>query len=122
MQKMNLDDAFRRFTEQWSPKTVARINDYEARVAKVQGEFVWHQHDDTDEFFMVISGELTIQLEGQDDVVLFSNDVFVVPRGVRHCPKAADETFILLLEPASLVNTGDAGGEMTAVIGDFIQE
>ena len=119
MQPINLNDALERFTEHWSPKTVACINDYEARIAKVQGEFVWHQHADTDEFFLTLRGELTIELEGRESVVLRPGDVFVVPKGVRHRPRAASEAAILLLEPSSVVNTGDAGGELTAVVEDL---
>ena len=121
MKPLNLDIAAAQFSDHWSPKTVARINNYEARIAKVQGEFVWHQHDDTDELFLVLNGELTIQIENQEDVVLGPNDIFVVPQGVRHCPKAKNEALVLLLEPASVVNTADAGGERTAVVGDLTE-
>lgn len=82
---------------------------------KVQGEFVWHDHADTDELFLVISGRLTIQLEDRD-VELGPGELFVVPQGVRHCPKADVETAVLLLEPNTVVNTGDAGGPMTATV------
>ena len=121
MQPINLDDALGQFTEHWSPKTVARINDYEARIAKVQGEFVWHEHADTDEFFMTLRGELTIELADRQKVVLRPGDVFVVPKGVCHRPRATTETAILLFEPANVVNTGEAGGELTAVVEDLTQ-
>jgi mannose-6-phosphate isomerase-like protein (cupin superfamily) len=106
-----------RFTEQWSPKRIARINDYDVRIVKVQGEFTWHRHSDTDEFFLVLGGQLTIQLRDGDrdrDVVLAPGELFVVPRGVEHCPRADVETAVLLLEPGQVVNTGDAGGDLTA--------
>jgi mannose-6-phosphate isomerase-like protein (cupin superfamily) len=80
---------------------------------KVQGEFTWHQHADTDEFFLVLDGELTIQMRDHN-VVLGPRELFVVPRGVQHCPRADAETAVLLLEPGSVVNTGDAGGLLTA--------
>jgi mannose-6-phosphate isomerase-like protein (cupin superfamily) len=110
---VNLDDRFARFTEQWSPKVVARLNDYEVKVVRIQGEFVWHQHDDTDELFLVVDGVLTIQLRDRD-VVLGAGELFVVPRGVEHCPRADGEVRAVLLEPTGVVNTGDAGGPLTA--------
>jgi mannose-6-phosphate isomerase-like protein (cupin superfamily) len=82
---------------------------------KVQGEFTWHKHPDTDEFFMVLDGELTIRMRA-GDVVLRPRELFVVPRGVEHCPSADVEAAVLLLEPSSVVNTGDAGGELTAEV------
>ncbi len=91
---------------------VARVNDYEVKLAKLKGEFVWHTHEDTDELFLVISGQLTIQLR-DGDVVLGPGELFVVPRGVEHCPVADEETAILLFEPAGTTNTGDAGGPMS---------
>ena len=82
---------------------------------KVQGEFTWHQHADTDELFLVLCGELTIQMPDRN-VVLGPRELFVVPRGVEHCPRADAETAVLLLEPGSVVNTGDAGGELAAEV------
>jgi len=112
---VNLNAMLDRFTEHWQPKRIAQINDYDVRIVKVQGEFTWHQHADTDEFFLVLYGELTIALRDRD-VVLAPMELFVVPAGVEHCPRAAVDTGVLLLEPRSVVNTGDAGGEMTAVV------
>lgn len=109
---VNLTSALSRFTDLWSPKIVAGINDYEVKLAKVKGEFVWHRHEDTDELFLVVTGRLTIRLR-DGDVVLGPGELHVVPRGVEHCPVAEEETAILLLEPAGTVNTGDAGGPMT---------
>ncbi len=103
------------FDDHWSPKNVARLNDYEVKVVKVQGEFVWHKHDETDELFMVIAGSLVIEIEDGDDVVMNSGDLYVVPKGVVHRPVAAEECHILLLEPAGVVNTGDSeSSELTA--------
>jgi mannose-6-phosphate isomerase-like protein (cupin superfamily) len=82
-------------------------------VVRVKGEFVWHKHDDTDDFFLVLDGRLTIQLRDRD-IELGEGEMFVVPRGVEHCPKADTEAHVLLIEPRGTVNTGDAGGELTA--------
>ncbi|MDN3026859.1 cupin domain-containing protein [Streptomyces sp. S.PB5] len=109
---VNLSDKLSQFSELWSQKKVAVLNDYEVKLAKLKGEFVWHTHEDTDELFLVISGRLTIQLRDAD-VVLEPGELFVVPRGVEHCPVAEEETAILLFEPAGTLNTGDAGGPMT---------
>ncbi|TLS46849.1 cupin domain-containing protein [Streptomyces montanus] len=100
------------FSELWTQKTIARLNDYEVKLAKLKGEFVWHKHEDTDELFLVISGRLTIQLR-DGDVVLEPGELFVVPRGAEHCPVADEETAVLLLEPEGVLNTGDAGGPRT---------
>ncbi len=115
MEPVNLDRLLTRFTEHWSPKTIAQVNDYDVRIVKVQGEFTWHRHIDSDEFFLVLTGQLTIQMR-DGDVVLGPQELFVVPRGVEHCPRADAETALVLFEPASVVNTGDAGGELTAEI------
>ena len=101
------------FTDHWSPKVVARLNDYEVKVVKLQGEFTWHTHEDTDELFLVVDGTLTIQLS-DGDVTLGAGQLYVVPRGVEHCPRADGEVSALLIEPAGVVNTGDAGGPQTA--------
>jgi mannose-6-phosphate isomerase-like protein (cupin superfamily) len=98
----------------YSPGIVARMNDYKIVVVKVLGEFVWHKHDDTDDFFLVLEGRLTIQLRDRDDVVLEAGQLYVVPRGVEHCPRAEEETHVLLIEPMGTRNTGDAGGGRTA--------
>ncbi|MCT2591758.1 cupin domain-containing protein [Streptomyces sp. N2-109] len=109
---VNLAERLSQFSELWTQKKVADLNDYEVKLAKLKGEFVWHTHDETDELFLVISGRLTIQLRA-GDVVLEPGELFVVPRGVEHCPVADEESAILLLEPAGTMNTGDAGGPMT---------
>lgn len=109
---VNLADKLARFSELWSQKRVAVLNDYEVKVAKLKGEFVWHTHEDTDELFLVISGRLRIQLRDAE-VVLEPGELFVVPRGVEHCPVADEETAILLFEPTGTLNTGDTDGPMT---------
>ncbi len=97
----------------WNPRVVGRINEMLVKVARIEGEFVWHQHDETDDFFLVVRGRLTIHHRDRD-VVLEPGELFVVPRGVEHCPEADAETHVLLIEPDGTVNTGDAGGELTA--------
>jgi mannose-6-phosphate isomerase-like protein (cupin superfamily) len=92
---------------------VGFVNDYKLQVVKVTGPFVWRKHDETDDFFLVISGHLTIRLRDRD-IDLDPGELFVVPRGVEHCPAAAEETKVLLIEPDGTPNTGDAGGSMTA--------
>lgn len=114
MNKVNLSDKLSQFDEIYSPKTVADLNDYKVAVVKAKGEFVWHKHDDTDDFFLVLKGRLTIQLR-EGDVELGPGELFVVPKGVEHCPRADEEAHVLLIEPAGTPNTGDAGGELTAV-------
>lgn len=110
--KVNLAQKLALFTERWSPKIVGQLNDYDLQVVKVKGEFVWHKHDETDEFFLVLTGRLTIQLRDRN-VELGEGDLYVVPRGVEHRPRADDEAHVLLIEPAGTPNTGDAGGPRT---------
>ncbi|MDQ4048418.1 MAG: cupin domain-containing protein [Actinomycetota bacterium] len=111
--KVNLRDKVALLDKPFSPGIVGYLNDYKLAVVKVEGEFVWHKHDDTDDFFLVIHGHLTIRL--RDRIVeLGEGEIFVVPRGVEHCPTADEEAHVLLIEPKGTVNTGDAGGELTA--------
>ena len=110
---VRIADKLAAVTDLWSPRTVATVNDYDVRLARVRGEFVRHRHAESDEFFLVISGELTIRLD-DGDVVLRPGDLYVVPRGADHQPYAAEETEVLLFEPSTVVNTGDAGGHLTA--------
>ena len=110
---VDLKDRLSLFSDHWSPKVVATLNDYEVKVVKVKGEFVWHSHADTDELFLVVEGTLTIRLP-DGEVTLGPGQLFVVPRGVEHCPVAAEEASLVLIEPAGVVNTGEAGGDLTA--------
>ena len=112
---VNFDDKFRQFSEQWQPHIIARMNDYEFKVARLEGEFVWHQHDNTDEAFIVLDGTLRIELPDDDAVVLRPGDMYVVPRGVQHRPVTeGGEVRLLLIEPCGTANTGDdATGERT---------
>ena len=116
---INLREKFERFTERWAPKIVARLNDYHVKLARVKGEFTWHSHPETDEAFWVLEGSLTIDFR-DGSVELGEGEMFVVPRGVEHRPRAEAEAKILLVEPAGTVNTGDAGGERTAEDGVWI--
>jgi mannose-6-phosphate isomerase-like protein (cupin superfamily) len=116
---VDIADKLSLVSKHWSPKVVARLNDYEIKVVKLQGEFVWHTHDDTDELFLVVSGELRIQLR-DGDVVLRPGQLFVVPRGIEHCPIADGEVHAVLIEPVGVVNTGDAGGALTATYDDSL--
>jgi mannose-6-phosphate isomerase-like protein (cupin superfamily) len=111
--KVNIADKLGTFEEPFSPKTVGYLNDYKLEVVKAKGEFVWHSHPDTDDFFLVVKGRLTIQLRDRD-VELTEGELFVVPRGVEHCPRAEEEAHVLLIEPRGTPNTGDAGGPLTA--------
>ena len=104
---VSLAENLAQFSEHWAPRTVAQLNDYDIMVVKVQGEFVWHAHADTDDFFLVLKGRLTIRLRDRE-VVLLPGELFVVPRGVEHQPFAEEETHLLLLEPSGTPNTGDA--------------
>ena len=110
--KINLADKLALLDETYSPGIVGYMNDLKLVVVKLEGEFVWHSHEDTDDFFLVLKGQLTIQLRDRD-VVLNEGELFVVPKGIEHCPKAEVETHILLIEPRGTANTGDAGGERT---------
>ena len=99
--------------EPWSPRTVATVNDYDVRVVHTRGEFARHSHPETDEFFLVLSGRLTIRMDA-GDVDLGPGQVYVVPRGTPHQPVSPDGAQVLLLEPSATVNTGDSPGELTA--------
>jgi len=112
MKSINLADKLSMVSEHWTPKIVADFNGHDVMVVKVQGEFNWHSHADTDDFFMVLSGKLTIQLR-DGDVELNPGELYVVPKGVEHCPRAEAETQLLLIEPAGTPNTGDAETAVT---------
>jgi mannose-6-phosphate isomerase-like protein (cupin superfamily) len=106
-QVVNLAQKLTLFDEHWSPRTVAQFNGHDVMVVKVKGEFVWHHHDDTDDFFLVLKGRLTIRLH-DGDVTLGPGELFIVPVGVEHQPVADEETELLLIEPRGTPNTGDA--------------
>lgn len=112
-QPINFQEKFSLFTEQWSPRVIAQLNDYQFKLARAEGEFVWHSHAETDEAFIVIEGEMKI-LFRDSEVTLKVGEMFVVPQGVEHKPVAENECKILLIEPTGIINTGGAGGELTA--------
>jgi len=116
---VNLSDKFSLIKNQWDPKIIAQLNDYHLKIAKIQGEFVWHSHPETDEVFLVVEGELTIHLK-DGELHLTPGELCVIPRGVEHKPAAEQECQILMLEPAGTLNTGDAGGERTIAETDWI--
>jgi len=110
---INLQDKLSKFSEHWSPKIIAQMNDYHVKLAKAQGEFVWHDHPETDEMFLVLKGQLDIHF--RDGVVtLNEGEMYVVPKGVEHKPVAVNECHALLIEPVGTVNTGDVIDEKTA--------
>ena len=110
---VNLAEKLALLDQPYSPGIVGYLNDHKLAVVKVKGEFVWQEHDDTDDFFLVLRGRLTIQLRDRD-VELSEGELFVVPRGVEHCPRADEEAHVLLIEPKGTANTGNAGGQLTA--------
>jgi len=113
MQVIDTAEKLAMFSEHWSPKIVASLNDYHVKLVKLQGHFTWHCHQDTDELFMVLKGRMNISLRDRE-VVLQPGQLFVVAKGVEHRPWSEEECSALLLEPAGVVNTGDAGGAQTA--------
>ena len=114
----NLLEAFARVPEPWQPHRLTSVNDYDVKVARLRGEFIWHTHPDTDELFLVVSGRLTIGLR-DGDVELGPNDVFVVPKGVEHRPSADEEALVVMVEPKGTVNTGDQPGERTSELREL---
>lgn len=106
MPAVNLAEKLSTFSDHWAPRVVANFNGHDVMVVKVKGEFRWHQHDDTDDFFLVLSGRIRIQMH-EGDVTLGPGALFVVPKGIQHCPVAEDEAHLLLIEPTGTPNTGD---------------
>ena len=112
-QSINFQQKFALFAEQWAPKVIAEMNDYQFKIVKLKGDFIWHDHKDTDETFVVLEGDLRIDF--RDGAVRISaGEMFVVPKGIEHKPYAAKEVKLLLIEPRGVLNTGDEGGERTA--------
>jgi len=112
-QPVNIPEKLMKFSKHWSPRIIAQMNDYHFKIVKVQGEFVWHDHPETDEVFIVLKGQLEIQFR-DGDVVLNEGEMFVVPQGLEHKPVAEHECHILLVEPVGTVNTGNVVNERTA--------
>jgi mannose-6-phosphate isomerase-like protein (cupin superfamily) len=111
-QAINIADKFTRFTDQWHPYAIARLNDYVFKIARIEGEFVWHKHDETDEVFIIQSGPVRIEFR-DGSVTLRPGEMFVVPRGVEHKPIAEEEAQIIMVEPEGTRNTGDVENERT---------
>lgn len=109
--KVSITEKHTLFDERWTPKIIAGLDDYDVKIAKVEGEFIWHQHDEEDEFFLVTKGRLKLELEGRDDVVLDGGEIYVVPAGLQHRPVALPYAEIIMIERKGVVNTGDAGHE-----------
>lgn len=117
---VNLNEKLASIKALWQPKIVARLNDYDIKLARLEGEFIWHRHEQTDELFLVLDGTLRIQLR-DGEVRLSAGELCVVPRGVEHCPiTEGGPCSVVLLEPAGTRNTGDAGGERTAPDGEWV--
>ena len=110
---ISIAQKFTKFSDVFQPRVIARMNDYEFKLARAHGDFIWHKHDDTDEVFLILEGELRIDFR-DGSVTLHPGELFVVPRGKEHKPFAANECKLLLIEPRGTVNTGDAGGKLTA--------
>jgi mannose-6-phosphate isomerase-like protein (cupin superfamily) len=111
---INLAAKYALFNEYWAPKVIAQMNDYQFKVVKIEGDFIWHSHADTDETFIVLQGELRIDFR-DGAVKIGQGEMYVVPRGIEHKPYAHQEVRLLLIEPCGVLNTGDEGGERTAV-------
>ncbi|QDE32660.1 MULTISPECIES: cupin domain-containing protein [Shewanella] len=116
---INFNDKFTQFSDHWSPRVIAEMNDYQFKLVKVEGEFVWHDHPDTDEVFIVIEGTLTIAFRDKE-VTLRTGEMVVIPKGVEHKPMANEQCNIMIIEPRGVVNTGEIGSDLTALNDQWI--
>ena len=116
---VNFTEKFALFNDQWTPKVIAQMNDYQFKLVRLQGEFVWHQHADTDETFIVLEGSLIIDFK-EGSVTLNAGEMVVVPKGCLHRPRATAEAKLLLVEPVGVVNTGDTESALTAPLDDWL--
>jgi len=112
MNKINISEKFELFTEEWTPKIIAESNGQLVKIAKGSGELVWHKHEHEDELFIVFKGQLTLQLKA-GNVILNAGEMYVVPKGVEHCPKAQPDTHFMMIEPSSTAHTGEINSEVT---------
>lgn len=119
MNKVNLLQKFSLFADRWSPKIVGDLNDHQVKLTKLQGDFVWHHHENEDELFLVVRGRMTMGLR-TGDIELEEGELFIVPKGVEHKPFAAEECWIVLIEPGTTLNTGNVQGERTVARPDRI--
>ena len=111
--KININKKLQKFSDRWSPKVIAEMNDYQFKLVKIKDDFIWHQHEDTDEVFIVLDGTIFIEFENET-IQIDEGEMIVVPKGVRHKPYAKKEAKIMLVEPSGVVNTGDKRDELTA--------
>lgn len=118
-QSINFNHKFSLFSEQWSQKVIAEMNDYQFKLARLEGDFIWHAHADTDESFIVLEGQLRIDFR-DGHVLISAGEMYVVPKGVEHKPYAEHEVKLLLIEPRGVVNTGDEGGDRTSALDVWI--
>jgi len=112
MNKINIAEKFELFTDLWTPKVIAGANNQLVKIAKGSGELVWHKHDNEDELFIVFKGQLILQLR-TENITLNAGEMYVVPKGVEHCPKAQPDTHFMMIEPASTAHTGETINEVT---------
>lgn len=119
MNKLNLTQKFTLFSDYWNPKIIGELNQFAVKIVKVKGEFIWHQHDQEDELFFVVKGRLLMQVredpENQQDIWVEEGELIIIPHGIEHRPVAEEETHLMLLEPATLVNTGQVQNERTVL-------
>ena len=111
--KINFEDKYTKFSEYWTPHIIAEMNDYQFKLVKIKGEFVWHNHKNTDETFIVIDGEMVIKFR-DEEVKIAKGEMYVVPKGIDHKPYAKDECKILIIEPSGVINTGDINDKLTS--------
>ena len=119
---ISMRSALESFSAEWQPRRLGTVNDHDVKIVRISGEFVWHRHPDSDELFLVVEGELTIDLRIDDTdstVHLEPDEIFVVPAGVEHRPRAEPGTIVVLIEKVGTVNTGDAGGDRTSELRDL---
>ena len=119
MKKINLKSKFQKFTDQWSPKVIEEMNDYQFKLVKIKDDFIWHKHDDTDEVFIVLDGTIFIEFENET-IQINKGEMIVVPKGVKHKPYANKEAKIMLVEPSGVVNTGDKEDKLTAPNDEWV--
>ena len=119
MKKINFSEKLSEFTDHWSPKVIAEMNNYQFKLVKIEGDFIWHNHADTDETFIVIEGSMFIELE-DETVELNEGEMYVVPKGVNHKPYALEECKVMLVEPRGVLNTGNINNDLTASNDEWI--
>ena len=119
MKKINFKSKFEKFNDLWSPKVIAEMNDYQFKLVKIKDDFVWHEHNDTDEVFIVISGVIWIEFK-DETIQINAGEMIVVPKGTKHRPYATEEAQIMLVEPKGVVNTGDIESDLTALDDQWV--